>query len=148
MWFRQTTPINQERSIRNLSFYHCPVTALPVSYHRCPTLCTALSTWSPRFTSCDLYLHCQCLASWAKLCFYFGPPKINGSNTNLPLLWLHNFEKGKNTHKKRKILWSYRLNTIVSFTVLCCFHSMGSLLHVTAHEIMHLLSINTKEGGT
>ena len=144
MWFWQTTPINQERSIRNLSFYCCPVTALPVSYHICLTLCTALSTWSPRFTSCDLYLRCQCVAIWAKHCFYFGPPKINGSNSNLSLLWLHNLEK----KTPGKELWSYRLNTTVSFSVLRCFRLMGSFLHIIAHERMHLLSINTKEGGT
>ena len=52
-----------------------------------------LSTWSPRFTSHDLYLRCWSLASRAKRSFYFGPPKINGSNSKLSLLWLHNLEK-------------------------------------------------------
>ena len=41
------------------------------------------------------------------------------------------------------------INTPVSFSVLLCFRSMGScLLHIIAHERMHLLPINTKEGGT
>ena len=34
--------------------FTCPVTALPVSYRRRLTLCTALSTSPPRFTSRDL----------------------------------------------------------------------------------------------
>ena len=59
----------------------CPVTDLTVFYRRRLTLCTALSTWSPRFTSRDLYLRCRSLASRAKLSFYFGHPKINGSNS-------------------------------------------------------------------
>ena len=96
----------------------CLVTALPVSYRRRLTLCTAVSTWSPRFTSHDLYLHCRSLASRAKRSFYFGPPKINGSNST------------------------------VSFSVLCCFRSTGCLLLTRKHERMYLLSINTKEGGT
>ena len=45
------------------------------------TLCTALSTWSPRVTRCNLYLNCWSLASWAKCSFHFSPPKINGSNS-------------------------------------------------------------------
>ena len=49
------------------------------------------------------------------------------------------------------------IKTTVSFSVLCCFRSKGYLLliiiliiimDITAHEIMYLLSINTKEGGT
>ena len=43
--------------------YQCPVTAFLVSYRRCLTLCTALSTWSPRLTSHNLSLRCQSLAS-------------------------------------------------------------------------------------
>ena len=46
VWFRETTPINQKRSIRKLSFT-CLVTALPVSCRRRQTLCTALSTFPP-----------------------------------------------------------------------------------------------------
>ena len=63
----------------------CPVTALPVYYRRRLTLCTALwlhlSTWSPRFTSRDRYMRCRSLASRAKHSFYFGSPKIIGSNS-------------------------------------------------------------------
>ena len=40
------------------------------------------------------------------------------------------------------------INTTVSFSVLRCFCSKGYLLLIIAHEKMHLLSINTKEGGT
>ena len=58
-----------------------------------------LSTWSPRFTSHSLYLRRRSLASRAKRSFYFGPPKINGSNSKLSLLWLHNLEKMKRTMK-------------------------------------------------
>ena len=74
----------------NLPF-SCPVTALPVSYHRCLNFCTALSTWSPMFTSRDLYLRCRSLVGRAKrvvvvvvvvsLKYYFGSPEINGSNS-------------------------------------------------------------------
>ena len=70
--------------------FTCPVTALAVSCRRRLTLCTCsslhLSTWSPRFTSRDLYLRCRSLASRAKHSFYFGPPKINGSNSKLSAL--------------------------------------------------------------
>ena len=113
--------------------FTCPVTALPACY-------TALSTWSPRFTSHDLYLHCWSLASQAKRSFYFGPLKINGSNSKLSLLWLHNLEKMEKNYEA--------INSTVSFSVLRCFRSMGYLLIVIAHERMYLLSINTKEGGT
>ena len=58
-----------------------------------------LFTWSPRFTSHDLYLRCQSPASWAKCSFYFGPPKINCSNSKLSLLWLHNLEKIEKNYK-------------------------------------------------
>ena len=101
-----------------------------------------LSTWSPRFTSHDLYLRCWSLASRAKRSFYFGPPKINGSNLRLSLLWLRN--KKKNFLEKNYV----DINTTVSFSVLRCFRSAGYLLLMTAHERMYLLSINTKEGGT
>ena len=80
VWFRSTTPINEKRSIRNLSFY-LSSNSFVISYRRRLTLCTALSTWSPRYTSSDLYLRCGSLASLAKRSFHFDPPKINGSNS-------------------------------------------------------------------
>ena len=74
-------------SLRNFFFFFtCPVTALPVFYRRRLTLCTAPSTWSPRFTSHDLYLPCRSLVNRAKRSFYSGPPKINDSNSKLSLI--------------------------------------------------------------
>ena len=52
-----------------------------------------LSIWSPRFTTHKLYLRCRSFANRAKRSFHFGPPKINDSNSNVSLLWLHNLEK-------------------------------------------------------
>ena len=40
------------------------------------------------------------------------------------------------------------INTTVSFSVLCCFRSMGCLHLIITHERTYLLSFNTKEGGT
>ena len=34
-----------------------------------------------RFTSRDMYLRCRSFADQAKRSFYFGPPKVNGSNS-------------------------------------------------------------------
>ena len=99
-----------------------------------------LSTWSPRFTSHNLYLRCRSLASRAKRSFYFGPPKINGNNSKLSLLWVRNFEKIEKNYDN--------INTTVSFSVLRCFRSTGYLLLIISHERKCLLSINTKEGGT
>ena len=96
-----------------------------------------LSTWSPRFTSHDLYLRRRSLASRAKRSFYFGPPKINGSNCKLSLLWLHNLEKMEKNYED--------INTTVSFSVLRCF---VHYVLIIAHKRMCLLSINRKEGGT
>ena len=134
--------MNQKRSIRNLFFYLSSssfasfLSQTSNLVHRS----LHLSNWSPRFTSHDLCLRCQSLASWAKSSFYFGPPKINGSNSKLSLLWLHNLEKMEKNYED--------INTTVSFSVLCCFCSMGYLLLIIAHERMYLSSINTKEGGT
>ena len=111
--------------------FNCPVTALPVSY-------TALSTWSRRFTSHDLYLRCRSLASRAKRSFHFGLPKINGSNSTLSLLWLNNLEKVEKNYED--------INITVSFSLLRCFRSVGYLLLVIAHERMYLLY--TKEGSS
>ena len=97
-----------------------------------------LSTWSPRFTSHDLYLRCRSLASRAKHSFYFGPPKINGSNSKLSLLWLRNFEKMEKNYED--------INTTASFSVLRCFRSTCYFLLIIPHERMFLLPINTKEG--
>ena len=114
--------------------FTCSITALPVSY-------TALSTWSRRFTSRDLYLPCRSLASRARRSFYFGPPKINGSNsTSISALIAWPWNNGKKNYEN--------INTTFSFSVLCFFRSVGYLLHITAHERMHLLPVNTKEGGT
>ena len=88
------------------------------------------STWSPRFTSHDLYLRCRSLASRAKRSFDFGPPKTNGSNSKLFLLWLHNLEKMEKNYED--------INTTVSFWILRCFRSTGYLLLITAHEGMYL----------
>ena len=33
--------------------------------------------------------------------FYFGPPKINGSNSKISLLWLHNLEKEEKNYEDR-----------------------------------------------
>ena len=99
-----------------------------------------LTTWSPRVTSRDLYLRCRSLASRAKRSFHFGPPKTNGNSSKLSLFWLHNLEKTEKNYQD--------MNTTVSFSVLRCLRLVGYLIHITAHERMHLLSVNTKEGGT
>ena len=52
-----------------------------------------LSTWSPRFTSRDLY-ECNYIVGLLpvelNVLFYFSLPMINGSNSKLSLLSLHN----------------------------------------------------------
>ena len=63
VWFH----ILMKKEVLETFSFMCPVTALPVSYHRHLNLCIALSTWSPRFTNHSLYLRCQSLASPAKL---------------------------------------------------------------------------------
>ena len=132
----------RRRSIRNLLFYLSSNSFAHFLSQTCILVHRSLhlSTWSPRFTSHDLYLRCRSLASRAKRSFYFGPPKINGSNSKLSLLWLHNLEKMEKNYED--------INTIVSFSVLRCFHSTGYLLLTIAHERMYFLSINTKEGST
>ena len=70
----------------------------------------------------------------------FFPPKINGSNSKLSQLWLHNLEKIEKNYED--------INTNVSFSVPRCFRSTGYLLLIIAHQRMYLLSICTKEGGT
>ena len=142
VWFRWTTPINRRRSIRNLFFYLSSNSFVSFLSQTSNLVQRSLhlSNWSPKFTSHNVYVRCQSLASWDKCSFYFGPPKINGSNSKLSLLWLHNLEKMEKNYED--------INTTVSFSVLCCFHSTGYLLLITAHERMYLLSINTKEGST
>ena len=85
-----------------------------------------ISFWSPKFTSHDLH---RSLAGRAKRSFYFGPPKINDSNSKLSLLWLHNLEKMEKNYED--------INTTVSFSVLRCFRSKGYLLLITAHGRMY-----------
>ena len=122
----------------------CPVTALPVSYRRRLTQCTALSTTAPGHPGLPaetcIYVQSQSLATRAKRSFYWSPPKINGSNSKLSLLRLHNLEKKENNYE--------HINATVSFSVFRCCRSMGCLFQIIAHERMHLLSINTKGGGT
>ena len=67
----------KEKKVSGTLPFICPVTALSVFYRRRLTLCTALSTWSPRFTRRNLYLRRRSLASRAKHSFYFGSPKIS-----------------------------------------------------------------------
>ena len=87
-----------------------------------------LSTWSPRFTSHDLYLRCRSLASRAKRSFYFGPPKINGSNSKLSLLWLHNLEKKRKKKKKKKKKgkerWRYKHHCFILSSSLLSFNGL------------------------
>ena len=71
---------------------------------------------------------------------FFSPPNINGSNSKLSLLWLHNLEKKEKNYED--------INTTVSFSVLRCFRSTGYLLLIMAHERMCLLFVSAKEGGT
>ena len=136
VWFRWTTPINQKRSIRNLFFYLSSnsfasfLSQTSNLVHRS----LHLSTWSPRFTSHDLYLRCWSLASRAKRSFYLGPLKINGSIVVVTPNYLcfdciileKNYED---------------INTTVSFSVLRCFRSTGCLFLIIAHERMYLLSL-------
>ena len=96
--------------------FTCPITALPVSYCGCLNFCTALSTWSPRFISCDLDPRCWSLANWAK-CFYFGPLKINGTNSKSVCFDCIILKKTEKNYETR--------NTTVSFSVLCCFRSVA-----------------------
>ena len=100
-WSRQTTPINQKRSIRNVSFY-LSSSSLASFLSQTSNLVHRslhLSTWSPWFTSRDLYLRCRAVASRAKLSCYFGPPKINGSNSKS----ISALIKKKKKKKKKKI---------------------------------------------
>ena len=73
--------MSMKKEVTGTFLFTCSVKALPVSYFRRLNLCTPLSTWSPRFTSHDLYLRCRSLASLAKRSFYFGPPKIHGNKS-------------------------------------------------------------------
>ena len=133
----------KKKEVSGTFSFTCPVTAFSSFLSQTSNLVHRslhLSTWSPRFTSHNLYLRCRSLASRAKRSFYFGLPKINGSNSKLSLLWLHNLEKMEKNYED--------INTTDSFSVLRCFRSTGYLLLITAHERMYLLSINTKEGGT
>ena len=82
-----------------------PVTALPVSYLRRLTLCTTLSTSPPGHPGLPA-MTCIYVVGLLPVelnlfhfNFYFGPPKINSSNSKLSLLWLHNLEKRKRTMK-------------------------------------------------
>ena len=107
------------------------------------TLCTTLSTSPPGHpglpaTTCIYVV--GLLPVELNVFKNFGPPKINGSNSKLSLLCLHNLEKIEKNYED--------INTTVSFSVLRCFRSTGYLLLMIAHERMYLLSINTKEGGT
>ena len=99
--------------------FTCPVTALPVSYRRRLTLCTALSTSPPGHPGLPvmtciyvvgllpvelnflllLLLLLFFFPPFFLYIFFFSPPKINGSNSKLSLLWLHNLEKRKRTMK-------------------------------------------------
>ena len=84
----------------------------------------SLSTWSPRFTSHDLYLRCRSLASRAKRSFYFGLPKINGSNSKWSQLWLHNLKRKKKKEKKegKKELWTYKHHCFILSSSLLSFN--------------------------
>ena len=120
------------------------VPSLPVSYRRhvsklVYSLFTSLPAWLPRFTSCNLYLHCQLLDNWANYSFCFGLPKINGScldvahnlNTvatpSLSPLWLHDLEK----------IWT----PMFSSSSLLSFNGLFAPIGETAHERMHLIYI-------
>ena len=123
--------------------FTCPVTVLRVSYRRRLNLCIALSSSPPGHPGLPaatcIYI-VGLLPVKLNVPFDFGPPKINGSNSKLSLLWLHNLERTEKNYEN--------INTTVSFSVLRSFRSTGYLLHIIAHERMHLLSINTKEDGT
>ena len=134
--FKRLVPVSIKKEASGTFSFTCPVTALPVSYRRRLTLCTALSTWSPRFTRHDLYQR-RSLASRAKRSFYFGPPKINGSNSKVSLLWLHNLEKNE------KELWRYKHHCFILSSSLISFNGLFA-----PYERMYLLSINIKVGGT
>ena len=83
--------------------------ALPVSY-------TALSTSPPGHagllaTICIYVV--GLLPVELNLLFYFGPPKINGNNSKLALLWSHNPEKVEKNYED--------INITISFSVLRFF---------------------------
>ena len=120
--------------------FTCPVTALPVSYCRCLTLCTALFTSPPGHPGLP-----------ATTCIYVVgllPVELNFILVlQREIVVTPNYlcfdciilKKWKRTMK---------IKTTVSFSVLHCFHSTGYLLLIIAHERMYLLSINTKEGSS
>ena len=113
--------------------FTCPVTALLISCRRCLNLCTALSTWSPRFISRDLYLS---LAIWAKRSFHFSPLKINGSSSKSnSALIAKPWEKTK-TKKHGKILWKYKHHCSILISLLLSFNGLF------AHERIHFVIIS------
>ena len=129
-----------QRSIRNLFFYLSSNSFASFLSQRSNLVHCSLHlfTWSPRFTSHDLYLRCQSPASWAKRSFYFAPPKINCSNSKLSLLWFLNLEKMEKNYKD--INTTFILNSsLLSFNWL--FASYNS----TWKDVF---IINTKEGST
>jgi len=94
-------------------------------------LCTALSTWSPRFISRDLYL---CLAIRAKWSCHFGPPKINGSSSKFnSALIAKPWEK---TNKNGKILWKYKHHCSILISSLLSFSGLF------ANERIHSIIIS------
>ena len=136
--YQRMVPVDQLLPIKNevsgTFSFTCPATALPVSYHRGQTFCTALSTWSPRSISRDHQLLPFIFGGQQqqKITFssigmrptgYVGlmpielnvifccccPPKINGSNSKWSLLCVHNLEKKKKKREKKgKELWRYK----------------------------------------
>ena len=90
--FKRMVPsklLSVKKEVSGTFSFTCQVTALPVSYRRRVALCTALSTSPPAHpglpATTGIDLRCRSLASRAKRSFYFGPPKINGSNSKLSL---------------------------------------------------------------
>jgi len=128
-------PVNRKRSIWNLSFYLSKFYFASFLLRMSKLLHSSLhlSTWSPSFISCDLYLRCWSLANRAKRCFNFGPLKINGTNSKSVSALI------AQSWKNRKELWKYKHHCFILSSLLLCY-----LLHIIAHERVHLLSIDKK----
>ena len=106
-----------------------PVTALPVSYCRCLNLCTALSTSPLGYPGLP-----------AMTCMYVVSLLPIELNILFILVLQIISTLIASSWKNGKELWN--INTTVSFSVLCCFCSVGYLLHIIAHErcIYYLLT--------
>ena len=95
-----------------------------------------LSTWSPRFTSHNLYLRRRSLAVELNVLFILVFQRKMVVTPNYLCFYCMILKKMEKNYEDS------------SLSVLRCFRSTGYLLLIIAHKRMYLLFINTKEGGT